>query len=1523
MKILQLTLRRRWPLLILSGALAVGLTGVGLKLRGLVHDQLPGILQQRLEAALHRPVRFGRLTVWPNGVWIEDFRVPRAHGESVDPLTAQRLRVSADWWELLTTRRVRVTAVDLDGARLRLTQGTGAGDRTAWTRQVLGLSAAGMERIGLRGADLNLLKPDGRVVWAAHHVEGDLFPAADRFSYRARVGQLDTPRASLLAVRLAGSGDARALRLDEGRADYGDGRFEARGALDAAGGGLAATVRVRDLSLAGLAPQLGVPKEWAMVGRLTGEVTVDARDNSLRLVEGLVSVSRASVSRAGSRLPWDTARARVRWTPAGMDLEKVNVTGPGLSLAGSARVATPAREPLPRGRFTAEGELRAHRSTAVAAISEILGFRKLMGGRWTADSASVRFQADGTVGDLAHASATGDLSVGTLRFRPDPRGDQILVDTVSANLERRSGRLHLSSIRAQTHGLSLTGGVTVTAVAPGKPGEFTADGIADVRELRSLRRVVPQAALWKWIPSISDNSRGRVVFRLGGPTAQDDLLGGAGLWSDGRFEVRDFRLSARTPLPGGGVLSVPVNVVQGAFRHRSRRFEATDLRIDARTFDATGQMSWDFSRGRPVVSTDLKLVTKEWRRLPGMPPGALPELTGGRLEATLSVTGEYARLARVPVDGSFRLLNASYTSAHGDGRPLPVRELAARFRWVNATLELPYVVLDSPQLVADAAGRIYSDGSDYHLALDIDARSTDSGDLVALVARETRLAKGTARARFHVDAPIGRFVEATVAGSLRLDDVSVLQSVALLGRQTVEASKVEADFTRHAGRWDVSRMTLESPGLLLSLKGSAGYGAVDAELALESDRWEAPEKLPISGGSVSAAGRLRAAGPESPFTFTGEVRMKGARARYASSPLSIAGGSLNVTARGEGPLSKPGDWIRSGELELTQAKVTGTAGREAILGRLAGSFVRDGERYNLTDGRLEFPGLQASASGHWTPAGHHLVVSAGASTLDALGFAGLRAPDNFQAREYNVEAVLDGDRSQLIRAADLKLDLRGARVVLGNAPAQEFDRVSGSAKYSEGTLRLDSLTGKGAAGTFLASGEWTKSAHRLSAEMVVTDLSKLGVTLPEGFSAGEVRIAGDVAGTPAELVARSEGRVTLAGVGIPFGPEGSHHLDRVSARFTTDGKKVQLSEMVGDGPAGRYTGSGEITERAYRLSLFSALVDPRLARWLVPGTVEGGKLSGTLVLEGGAGKPVRTASGRFELKDAIYTAPATLELIGARAAVARLAGDYRWESGRTVVSGLVLASDVANGAGTLTTADGRGRLQADLSTTDAGRVSDFWPTLAGKLHGAKASGKLDAQFGPDGITGEIALSATGGKLVLPSVPGEYAEHPIDTASLVLGFQPQKLTFTGVTLRGPKGNADGAGAWTSHGPVWAKGKAWFSKSYTSKMIRPSGWGWLAKLAGIRQVKSDFTLGGTSDRVTLNADITKGLLWKFAKGTVPKEFQAIAAGKAPLWISPVEPATAVASTRPPVRASLAAVSVLEPPALIIPTPAPATE
>jgi hypothetical protein len=155
-----------------------------------------------------------------------------------------------------------------------------------------------------------------------------------------------------------------------------------------------------------------------------------------------------------------------------------------------------------------------------------------------------------------------------------------------------------------------------------------------------------------------------------------------------------------------------------------------------------------------------------------------------------------------------------------------------------------------------------------------------------------------------------------------------------------------------------------------------------------------------------------------------------------------------------------------------------------------------------------------------------------------------------------------------------------------------------------------------------------------------------------------------------------------------------------------------------------------------------------------------------------------------------------------------------------------------------------------------------------------------------GLRGSLALSDTGGKLVMPGMTSEYAEHPVERAAGTLRFEPGRLAFDGVQVRGPKGNLDGSGVWTAEGPVSGSGKAWFSKSYTTKLV-PAGFGWLAGLFGLKEIRSDWSVSGTSDRVTLNTGITKSVLWKLAKGRVPKDFQTIASGKTPLWVAPAQP------------------------------------
>jgi hypothetical protein len=1491
-------LRRRWPLLVLAGTVVGGLTYGGLRVQSLVREMLPGFLKSRLEAALGRQVRFGRLHVWPMGVWIDDVRVLRGQEDKADPLAARRLHVTADWWRLVTTQQLRVDAVELEGAKLRLTPvKKEKPEEQPWTTQVLDLSRAGINRFGLRNASVHVLDSStGKATFQAEGVAGDLRVQPAVFHYQARVKQFTGGGALLSDVRLTGTGDRDGLQVQEGRAGYRKGRLQATGTIRTGKNAVGMTIHVEDLPLSDLAAEMRMPAEWAVNGRVSGKVQVDALDNTLRGVQGTLRVTRGSVARDGSRFPWNAARARIAWTPEGATLRDVRIEGGGVTLKGEGEVSTPPGRSLTESAFRISGTIRAERGDAVARVAELLAFRRqLLDGRWQAGSASIDFQAQGSAGDLSKATASGRIRVDGLQFRPRPGSEAVRVARLEARLERTPGELVLRDVTGQAEGLTLAGELKVTDERPGKPAQFLAAGTVGIKDIKSIRQALPDAAVWKWIPAVSSNASGSLRFRLEGPAA--DL---ARVRGDGRFEVLDFRFSMESPLPSGTMFYIPMDAIRGALHYADNRLNITDLELDARTFDARGQMDLTFDGSDPAVTTELYVKTDNWRSLPAMPVGALPELSNGDMEGTLKVSGRLSQLSESPIDGWFRLTDASYTPTREGAVPIPVRELAADFRWgavrteYGRVLELPSVSMDSPVLSATANGRIYPDQKDYRLSLDIEACTDNTGELVARFTEDVRLGGGSSRAKFHADAPVERIAEGRITGTLESENMKLLHAVEPLGLKEIDARTLSMEFAGDGGRWDLPRVSLEAPGLAATLKGSFSGQMLDADVELRADRWTAPESLPVSGGTLALNGRFAgdAAKAES-LTFAGELTLDGAQLRYAGEEAAASGGTLKLTARGEGSLADAVKWVQSGKIHLAGARVTPAGKPEQKLDLLSADFAREGDRFRIENLRLAGAGIEAAGSAEWAANGYRLALAGEMGDPARYGF---ELPKGLSAQKYRVNLQLLGTSEKAVVTADGRLEVEGVRVGPGalweKSPQQTFERVAGAFHYEDDRLRVEGLEGRGPLGTLTASGEWSAKSHRLVLTAAGDDFGRLGLELPEGVAIKTYHLQGELAGTAEKPFSKGSGTVRIGDVKFPFGPEGPHHLKTVSSPFTLDGDRITLSRIVTEGPAGHFTGTGLISSETWRVALTTPRASASLARWMLPGTVDGGELAGTLNMEGSmkatpeSGDAVRVVSGRFELKNARYTLPEKMGLVGDPAAVSRFAGTYHWENGRTVLTALNLATDILDASGTVTVQDGKGTVKTDLTTADMGRVTDFWPGLRALLKGGAGTGKLELTFDENSSRGTLAVTARGGTILLPQAPPEFAEQPLETASLILGFEPKKLTFTGVELRGPKGNLDGNGVWNDQGDVSAKGKAWFTREFTSRMIKPTGFGWLAKLAGIRQIKSDFTLGGTSDRVILKAGITDTLMWKLAKGQMPKEFQDVAAGKTPLWVQPTE-------------------------------------
>jgi len=1479
-----LKIRNRWPALALAGVLTAGVAIGMARLRSAVEQQLPGLLRDRLAAALNRDVEVGAIHVTPLGVYVRDLRVLKGPGEREDPLVAKSTRVSVDWWQLLSDRTVRVTGAEISDARVRLTEtGEGVAGKP-WTKQVLALSSTGLHRIGLRNASFQMLPKSGEATWSTEGASGQLVLGSQGFHYEATAKKFSHPEVVLTGLSVEGDGDADGIKLASGDGVYQGARFKASGTLKAIGNEALMTLSVRQMPLDRLASQLGIPTEWAMQGSVSGNVTIDARDNSLRSIQGTVDVARGSLTRGGGELPWRSAHAELDWKPELAQFRNVRIQGDGVTLTSNGSVALEPGAPFTSGRIHATGEIAAETSAAVAQVADLLAFRKALEGRWSAGGAKVSFVADGEVDKLEAATATGHLHVDNLRFRPMADSEPVNVEQLDADLNRSPERLSFTSVQASTQGLKVRGEVQLTHASPGGGTEFAASGSVAVGDLKSLRQAIPHASLWRWVPAISASAKGQLEFRAGGPVGDSSAL-----WSDGRFALRDFRLGAQSSLPSGAMFFIPVQVASGKFRHAHRRLEVSDLKLDTATFDAAGDLAVDFAVLEPVVTTALTVRTDNWRSLPAMPPGVLPELQGGSLEGDLHLTGKIARFGQSEITGGFAILNARYAT-HDGADSIPVERLGARFRWAAADpgrerkLQLSEVKLTSPVLEASAEGEAYPVNGEYRLALAITAETPGAGELVRRITGDRQLTGGRANATLTIDAPVKRLGTGTLAGTVALQDFAVERPIEALRLARVDGESLEIAFEATEDGLTFRSVELKAKGLSASVSGSVLGGTVDAQLKLHSATWLGPEALPAAGGALDLAGTLRGdvKHPDE-LAFDGELQINGAHTAYRNASLALSGGDVSATLRGAGPFADPMRWLRSGSLALQGATLTRTGRASLPLEQAAATFVREGETFRVSDAKLAMAGTTASAHGEWSPTGHVVNFTATAADLSRLGIA---LPESLQVGQYGVSGTLTGTPERPLAQIQGLLDLRNVQLALNRGSALGMSSLSSAFVYDGDRLQLTNLAGNGPAGTLIGSGEWSPRGHQLTVALTGSDPSAFGIDLAAGYGVGGFAVQASVSGTPRQPLTVAEGTVRLENARFRFGAGGTQRLDRVATRFVLSDGNITLSELEATGPAGAYTGTGLVENGGYRLSLLSPVVNPDLVRWLVPGTMAGGKLSGTLVLEGKTSEALPTlATGRFEYRDGHYSAPAALGLLGQPIGITRLAADYRWKLGRTRLENIALESGLGTATGSLDASEGTGRLLSSIVASDVGLVADRWPVLNGRVRGGSGTGELELRFDPTGVRGTLNVSAKSGTLLLPGETLEYGEQPMVTGTGMLGFEPGKLTFTDVKLRGPKANLDGSGVWTDNGAVYGSGKAWFSRSYTSKLIKPSGWGWLAKLVGIREFKSDFAVSGTSDQVNLKAGITGSVLWKLAKGKVPKEFQQIAAGKSPLWVRPL--------------------------------------
>lgn len=1409
--------RRRRLVWVLLAAAAAGVSGLVYWGQSVVRRELPAYLQRRLSAALGRPVSMGRVSFWPPGAFsVHAFRVQPGPRDPEPPLTANRLRAYVSWWDLVIHRRVRVTALHADQARvaalldLRDPRQPGV-DASSLLRS---LAQVGLQSVGLHtsSAVITTIQPSGepQQVTAAG-IELVMWPRGERFSYRARVSRWSGAGVRADDVFLAGRGDSRTITLTESRARFSGGTVAARGSYGMRGGDVTMQVRVNGLPLAEIEPQLGFPPEWGVSGRLTGSMEVSALWGSLQRVVGTITVAPGAIARAQAVFPWQTATAHVDWQPEAVVIRNIDVQGNGIELRGQADVGGARKLPLFRRPFRARGTVEATSTQAVADMARLLAFSTPVRGRWGIERASIAFQATGIVGNLAGARANGRLSASGLMLRPRETGQALVIRSIQGDLERWPTHLHLRNVRAAAEGVTAGGALTITPPAAGRPGSFDYDGRMEFVNLAVLRQQLPELPLWQWVLPAGPGSRGSLSFAARGPLSAPEQMAGRG-----EFQFRGFGASVPTG-QGDGQWQAPVRMLSGGLVLHENRLALRDVTLQSDMFRASGSgILAGLGRGGRLSGT-VRLVSNQWRQLPPLRWSVPAELTGGTLVLEARVADPDGPARGRSVSGRAAISGASYRVAAGSlTRQVPLQQASADFRVQDGRVSIPSYLVVTPRF------RTSGSGSAHHVALEgrpagqwlLHGRGTlqaaDAGELLRYWFGRPVLDGGRISAGYLLDLPSAQPERLSVVARVRLTDAQPLLAAGTLPFRPEDTRIVSLSgvFTAREQAVRFRDAVWQAPAFRAAGAGLYERGILDSGFRLTTSRWagmagELARALLISGGQLTVDGHVR--GPAdrlASLPFSGTLRLEGAQIapdRNASVPAR--GGRLTLTSRVRGTL-----------------------------------------------GRLRTADLNGS----------------------------------FEARDVDASPLRPGLARLVVPLARGRFRRSGTRVVLENLVARSLGgRVTG-----EGEL-LGVGTGS-ARHRFSFRGSGTDFSTPLPALAIVPGRAVHG------------RYSGwmNVSGTAAQPAARREARVEVRDARwIPPGQAVAMQIDLLSAHMVRRGSEIVLDDVELRTPGGEASLAGVIQDvdrpAAMRSSLRLTWRMENASAWAsrflpVPGWFSGGLFTGEARITGTAADPVRTASGVFQVRNAGFMPPE--RFLGGPVRpidVAWARGRFEHSGSRTILRDLDLNTSV----GTLTgqvAADERGNAAIRAS----GRISrlealvDLWPGFRDRIQGGRGELTLDLKGPlrrPRELAGTVDLVARDGVLTVENVDELYATHPFELfrTRMVLSSD-RRVALKQITMRGPKTNLDGKGRVQADGTLYGKGKAWFTESFSKKLVKPRFLWPLAKLAGFRRISSRWKVHGTLSEARLDLGITDSLAWKLGmRKRVPEPLRKIATGDAPLW------------------------------------------
>lgn len=1248
--------------------LIVGISAVVYQAQVFAAQRLPAYLSARLTSVLERPVTVGTVSLWPLGAFsVHNVRVLPAADETQSPLVADRARVYLNWWELLFHRRLQIRALHLDKAQVRgrLPVTEAASKQTDAAATLRSLAKLGLRQVGLHESNIDLaaVQPAGGVEpVAVRGVELVANLRGDVIRFHAGADQWTGAGLEATNLRLRGVGDAQGIRIERSGVTFRGGRLNAQGTYVARGGNVALRIQVRQLPLQTLAPQLGIPEDWAFSGNVSGAVELNATSGQLERIDGTIQIARGFVQRSQAVFPWTQAQAQVKWRRNEMDLRQIQIQGNGIQLTGDAHVGGSADQPIPQRPYSATGHVAASRAEAVASLTQLLAFSTPLPGNWSVNGATVDFKANGTVGALAESAASGHFQANGFSLKPKPDGAPLIIKTVRGDVVRTGNRLVVRNLNATADGLTARGELLIHPAQGEKPGSFSSRGTVNLSSLTMFRQQLPQATFWQWIDPATAGSQGVVTFQASGPTADPQRLTG-----DGSFRFQGFTAS----VPAGQEAQrwrVPIRQLTGQLTMRNQRLALSDVRLNSELFTGSADLLLTHLSQEANISGTAHLVSERWQQLPPL-QGRLPKsLTGGVLSVDTRLPAEPAT-GKKPISGKIVLNGANYrVDFQGKSRNVPLESASASFQMVGDRIVVPDYRIVSEHFRTSGSGRAVpaaKGSSRWLLHGDGVLTASNAGVLAKWLTDQTPVQGGKLDARYTLDAPSDAPARLTLSGTARLTDALPLLPAGSLPFNQEEAriKSLTGAFTYQSGVTRFNDVVWKAPRFQATASGALQNGALDTRFRLSTAAWheiagELAKSLPVSGGTLTVDGHVR--GPVAQLKqapVQGTLTLENARLasdRNASSPVN--GGSLDLKANVDGTLNQLATANMNGTFDLRDIGLTPLrAGAKAVrITQATGAFRRQGTRVTLSDLVATAPGARLTGEGELRGIGtgqasHSFSFAAQGPALANLLPAVMPVPGSAEGGEFKGSLDLSGNAVQRLAKLDGRAEVRNMRwtppgqtipVKIHSATAH-VTRRGDVATLDQAELRVEG-GGASLSGTMKGLGTAAGPQHTFRLKWSLEDASGWAARLlpiPGGFTGGTFTGEATVSGNRTDPARTASGRINLQDTGFMppqkflGGPVRPITVYSAGSPFTRANGQTTLTALTLKTSVGTATGTVSSNDRGIaklqaraNIEKLESLVD------LWPGfkdRLRGGRGEMTLDLHGPLRKPRQLAGDVF------------------------------------------------------------------------------------------------------------------------------------------------------------------------------------------------------------------------------------------------------------------------------------------------------